>query len=541
VIAKVCERGQDVAGLIYYLFRASPTHESPRFVAGFDEPDRLGVVAAATPVLHGPTPLGDSASSVTGEAGDSASAGEQRPDLAEVIRQLQQPVKAAGMRPSDMPVYHVVLATKQDTGDGEVPDRVLTDAEYRKVAEDALTSVGLINDAKGRADVRWVAVRHDDHHVHVVVTMAREDGTRAYVGNDFWKLGKVARDAEKRLGLVRTGQRDSTAVKRPTRAENELAQREGWSEPTRVKLRREVQVAAAGAADLDGFFEQLQSAGLMVKHRYSTTNIGQVTGYSVADPTRLDKDQQPIYFSGGSLAADLTLPKLRHRFVDPRGTTEDSTTPPAATPRAAHQRRTPVDREQLWQQSLSAARSAAEEIREFASTDPTRAADAAWAAADFLRATSRMVEGRRGGALSEAAEHYDRAAREAWARPPAPTRAGQGLRQAASLMLAAQLLRGNETKQLLLLLAQLAVLTDAVVRLREEQDRRTQASAARRAAEQLRDEHRSRAEALERLQAGDPARSTGPRRSRDWLVDNSEERAPSSGTPGRPASPPRSR
>jgi len=540
VIAKVCERGQDVAGLIYYLFRASPTHESPRFVAGFDEPDRLGVVAAATPVLHGPVSSSGSASGMTGEPGelgDAASAREQRLDLAEVIRQLQQPVKAAGLRPSDMPVYHAVLATKQDTGDGEVPDRVLTDAEYRKVAEDALTSVGLINDDKGRADVRWVAVRHDDHHIHVVVTMAREDGTRAYVGNDFWKLGKVARDAEKRLGLVRTGQRDSTAVKRPTRAENELAQREGWSEPTRVKLRREVQVAAAGAADLDGFFEQLQSAGLMVKHRYSTTNVGQVTGYSVADPTRLDKSQQPIYFSGGSLAADLTLPKLRHRFAEPRDTAGDS----AATPRAAHQRRTPVDREQLWQQSLSAARSAAEEIREFASTDPTRAADAAWAAADFLRATSRMVEGRRGGALSEAAEHYDRAAREAWARPPAPTRAGQGLRQAASLMLAAQLLRGNETKQLLLLLAQLAVLTDAVVRLREEQDRRTQASAARRAAEQLRDEHRSRAEALQRLQAGGPARSAGPRRSGDWLVDNGEERAPSSGTPGRPASPPRFR
>lgn len=529
MIAKVCERGQDPTLLIYYLFRESPTHERPRFIAGFDEPDRLGRGSEAT------------GAALRGE-GD-------RPDLGEVIRQLKQPLKAAGVDATDLPVYHLVLATKQNTGDGEPSDRVLTDAEYRRVAEDALTSVGLINDAKGRADVRWVAVRHDDHHVHVVVTMAREDGARAYVENDYWKLGRVARDAEKRLGLIRTGQRDSTAVKRPTRAETEIAARNGWSEPTRVKLRREVQVAAASANDLDGFFEQLRAAGLMVKTRYSTTHVGQVTGYTVADPTRLDSNQQPIYFAGGRLAADLTLPKLRLRF-EARESTDRG--PGREQARAGGRaQRTPVDREELWQQAVAAASAAAEEIREFASSDPTRAADAAWAAADFLRATSRVVEGRRGGALSDAAEHYDRAARESWARPPAASRAGSGLRQAASLMLAAQLLRGNETKQLLLLLAQLAVLTDAVVRLREAQDRGTQAAAARLATEGLRDEYRARSEALERLSAQKSSPRAGNRVTVDAHRTDEENRSSrahrSAGTPvqpggpGRPMPPPRSR
>ena len=96
------------------------------------------------------------------------------------------------------------------------------------------------------------------------------------------------------------------------------------------------------------------------------------------------------------------------------------------------------------------------------------------------------VEGRRGGPLSAAALQYDSAARELFGKTPAPTAAGKGLRDAGRLLLAAQVAKPSEIKQLLALMAQLAVLVDAVTRLRETQQRAARASASRRAAEQLR-------------------------------------------------------
>ncbi len=107
------------------------------------------------------------------------------------------------------------------------------------------------------------------------------------------------------------------------------------------------------------------------------------------------------------------------------------------------------------------------------------------AASDFLAAAGRVVEGRRGGPLTEAAQTYDRAARELHGKVPAPTAAGAGLRAAGRLLLSAQVAQPSETKQLLALMAQLSALTDAVTRLREAQDRAGQARAARQAAEAL--------------------------------------------------------
>lgn len=69
---------------------------------------------------------------------------------------------------------------------------------------------------------------------------------------------------------------------------------------------------------------------------------------------------------------------------------------------------------------------------------------------------------------------------------PSPTATGTGLRAAGRLLLSAQVAHPSEIKQLLALMAQLSALTDAVVRLRQAQDRAGQARAARHAAEALR-------------------------------------------------------
>ena len=118
-------------------------------------------------------------------------------------------------------------------------------------------------------------------------------------------------------------------------------------------------------------------------------------------------------------------------------------------------------------------------------TDPAAAGDAAWAAADFLTAAARVVEGRRRGPLTAAADEYDRAARELSGRHPQPRHAGHELRRASRLLLTARGLTRGDTRQLLELLARMIAFTEAVARLRETQHRAAQAAAARRAAEQL--------------------------------------------------------
>ncbi len=484
MIAKVCPRGKRVAGLIRYLYATGPAqqegrgrrnpHVDPRVVGGFDDPDVLepGV----------------------GEDG--------RRDFRRLVSLLEQPLAAAGVGPEKRPVYHLVIAARKDPVTGELVDRLLSDGEWADIAETYLDRMGLAprGDDLG---VRWVAVRHADDHVHVVATLARQDGRRVFPRNDFWRAGEASREVEAKYGLTVTAASDRTAAKRPTYAEAQKVARRGQAEPVRDTLRRSVRTAAAGAASLAEFLERLRDDGLLVRERMSERNPGQITGYAVALPEAVDPGGQPIFYGGGKLAADLTLPKLRRRWdvATPDGDSPQasrktggrqrpagpSSTSPAEGPAAGNERHrlTAEERTRIWEQATAAAARASEQVRA-AGADPRAAADAAWAASDFLVAAARVVEGRRGGPLTAAAGEYDRAARELWGRVPAPSQAGQGLRAASVLLTAARFVGRNENKQLLALLAQLAALADAVTRLRENQDRSAQAAAARRAAEHLR-------------------------------------------------------
>jgi hypothetical protein len=106
-------------------------------------------------------------------------------------------------------------------------------------------------------------------------------------------------------------------------------------------------------------------------------------------------------------------------------------------------------------------------------------------ASDVLHAVSRLIEGKRGGPLRDAAEHYDRASRPPRGRVPAATPASRALRTAARGMRTAGIAKNRDTRQLLQLMTQLASLAETVARLRETQQQAARASAARQAAEQL--------------------------------------------------------
>ncbi len=195
---------------------------------------------------------------------------------------------------------------------------MLSDAEWAQVAAGVMARTGLAR-AGDECGVRWVAVRHAPDHIHIVATLARQDGIRPKIWNDFHRVRDACQEAERWFGLRSTAPADRTAARRATRAETEQAARRGWAGTPRTVLRRAVCSAAGGAATEQEFFARLVQAGVLVRKRYSTTSPGQVTGYAVGLPHHTGKTGEVIWYGGGKLAADLTLPKLRSRWtVTPR-------------------------------------------------------------------------------------------------------------------------------------------------------------------------------------------------------------------------------
>jgi len=466
VIGKVLRSGGSTRNPVRYLFGPGERneHTEPRLVAGWDE---LGRIA---PDLAG------------GDVG-----------LTALSALLDAPNKAAGGGTGS--VYHLILsAARAEERTGLAADPPLSDEQWAGIARDVLERIGVI--AAGGADgVRWVAVRHDQpgsEHVHVVATLARQQShQRVHPRNDFYRVGEGCRAAEAAHGLRGTAPRDRTSTPTATRPEREKAGRLGRGEVPRDVLRRQVREAVGRASSSVGFLAELRGAGLLVRERLSPST-GAVTGYAVAVAGGDHNSHgQPIFYSGGRLASDLTWPKVRARYGEqaPTRPVQAAPSPTAATGSTAAPgvapRLSAEEREQVWRQARAAAEHAAQVIGGHAQ-DPAAAADAAWAASDFLTGAARLVAGNgRAGPLEQAAHDLDRAARQPWGRTPAPSRAGQGLRTASGLLLAARFVQNSETQQLLALLAQLASLADAVTRMREAQGRAEQAAAARRAAREL--------------------------------------------------------
>jgi relaxase-like protein len=279
VIGKVI-RGRNVRRLLYYLYGPglANEHADPHLVAGFGDPAELEP--------------------------------ERRPDGTRDFRRLttllEQPLAAQAGRGYDKPVWHCAIRAAPE-------DRMLSDAEWAQVAAGVMHRTGLAPDSDDLG-VRWVAVRHAADHIHIVATLARQDGRRASTWNDYYRVREACQEAERRFGLRSTAPADRTAARRPARAETEQAARNGWAEPARVILRREVCTAAAGAGSEQEFLARLRASGVLVRVRYSTVNPGQVTGYAVGLPGRMARDGGAVWYGGGKLAADLTLPKLRARW-----------------------------------------------------------------------------------------------------------------------------------------------------------------------------------------------------------------------------------
>jgi hypothetical protein len=110
-------------------------------------------------------------------------------------------------------------------------------------------------------------------------------------------------------------------------------------------------------------------------------------------------------------------------------------------------------------------------------------ADIAWATADALWASTRMIGGTPGRQIRHSAKDFDRAARMTYRAIPQPTRAGNGLRAASRLL--AVLRTASTSAGIVLLTGNLTALAEETARLRLAQAHAHQAAAAKTAAERL--------------------------------------------------------
>jgi hypothetical protein len=290
VIGRVLARGTNLAGLLYYLFGPGKSceHISPHLVAGWRHPAELEPPQG----LRG------------------------RRDFRMLTGLMEAPLAVLGDHAPAKPVWHCVV--RAAPGD---PD--LGDGAWMRIAAEVMHRTGLSRHGEEDEGVPWVAVHHGDNHIHIVATLARQDRQRAHLHNDYYRLGEALRDIEAEYGLVVVARADRTAAKRPTRAEQEKAA--DRPEPARVTLQREVAAAAAGTRSEPEFFAALDKRGLRVRLRHSARNPGEVTGYAVGLPGDVTTAGEQIWFGGGKLAPDLTLPKLRQRWPEParRGHQQD--------------------------------------------------------------------------------------------------------------------------------------------------------------------------------------------------------------------------
>ncbi|WP_329793559.1 hypothetical protein V1227_17015 [Lentzea sp. DG1S-22] len=311
------KRGSNTLGLLRYLFGKgrSNEHRDPHVVAAWDPEWVRG-----------------------GAWGEDATTARGRARLAQ---QLDALMVGHQVDLPDGHVYHVVLsipptdiaiagyrpqpeANTDEYGKHSTQER-LPDEVWRELVESGIAALGLGADADGHGGCRWVAVHHGlstkrNDHVHVVVNVVRGDGQVANLHRDFLRWRDWCRQVEEERGWTRTAPAGEGRSKRTSRAELVRADANG-QRTERDRLRDLVTAVAAEAVDEIGFVLGLRRRGVLV---VAYPDTGPVTGYKVALRTeqyvaeQMRPAPEPLWFAGSTLRRDLSLPRLRARWPDPK-------------------------------------------------------------------------------------------------------------------------------------------------------------------------------------------------------------------------------
>jgi hypothetical protein len=212
-----------------------------------------------------------------------------------------------------------------------------------------------------------------------------------------------------------------------------------------------------------------------VELRHSSRDPGQVTGYAVGLAGHSTAAGDTIWYGGGRLAADLSLPRVRVRWA---GTPDEPRSTRNAARIAAEALPPPLG---MYQDAADVARTAATAM------NAATAAAIAGAAADLLSAAAYVWEGRRGGPLTAAAGVFDRAAyeRQRPKRVPRYSNADQLRSMARLISVMGAIREDTDTTAVLHLILNIAAIAEHLADIREAQQRLHQAQAARNAARLL--------------------------------------------------------
>ncbi|MGO1568549.1 MAG: relaxase/mobilization nuclease domain-containing protein [Brachybacterium sp.] len=200
-------------------------------------------------------------------------------------------------------VWHCSLSLAKDEG-------AIGDEKWSAIAGRFVELMD-INDGV-RSEARWSAVHHGtstagNDHIHLVVGLVREDGTKVNTHHDYARTQRACATIEAEFGLrVIESRTQGRAQSGLSRAE---LRRNPSQEPERRWLERVVSGAATSARTEDEFVRRVRSAGALIRPRFAAGGQNEVVGYSVA--RRAGAGEKKVWFGGGRVSPDLTLTRLR--------------------------------------------------------------------------------------------------------------------------------------------------------------------------------------------------------------------------------------
>lgn len=377
---------------------------------------------------------------------------------------------AAGVAVADatreVNVWHCSLSLRAEEGE-------LSDEKWAAIATDFMKEMEFDDPDSPRSPTRWVAVRHGKSanggdHVHIAASVVREDGTRVNTFNDYKRSQQACNMLEHRHGLeVLTSRETQRGTRGVKPAETERARRAGRPETVRDELARTVRACATASTTEAEFVRRLRARHVLVRPRYAKDDTGTVVGYSVAaQPTTAQRahSRTVVWYGGGRLSKDLTLPRLRDEWVH----TDDSRRAALDEWRAARHRHAPTapgERERATIDPKLVARAAQDigkwnnYLTSIPTTDTAQWARAAGRTAGVFAAWSARVETTPGPLAAAARTLSDSAQHAAHTRAAVPTRTVSA-GGAALIML--QLTTHDATASYMLLLRQLTKTVEAI-------------------------------------------------------------------------------
>ncbi|SED42717.1 relaxase/mobilization nuclease domain-containing protein [Streptomyces sp. 2314.4] len=279
MIAAIKRPGSNTRGLLAYLYGPgrADEHLDPHIVAGFA-------------MLGMPDPGRD-----------------ENATLTTLAHYLDEPVRLRnsefGKKVTDH-VWHCPVRAAPE-------DRHLSDAEWGEIARRIVAAAGIAPEGEDLA-CRWIAVRHANDHIHILATTVREDGRRPKLHDSGLRVGDECREIEKDYGLRRLKKGDRTGTRRPSQAEMHKAERLGWEQPAQQWLEDRIRAAIPHVTDAEELLAYLEADGVLLQVKRGPS--GDPLGYAAGRPGDLNGKLEQIYHSGGKIAPDLTLPKLKNRL-----------------------------------------------------------------------------------------------------------------------------------------------------------------------------------------------------------------------------------